>query len=289
MSWEPRILVVDGFLSEVEADEMHTLAHSMDFQSTNVVCKNGSGLRLNGTVTSTIANFPPSHDVVRRVKDRIAELSGLPTHWSEPLRGLHYSPGAFFRGHLDSHQHTHQRTSTRVATCLLYLNDVGDGDGGETHFPFAVSATGEGESAPPACRGFESKDPSVQSAEALDAYEDGSELHSVQELLGEPRGALGVTVRPRKGRAVLWWNRDADGALALRSGTRRLPTAARDEGGGDTLDALAVRGCAPAARGGLALPGVGGERGMCEQPRFHGDFAQALLRTLSTRSDVKKS
>ena len=174
-------------------------------------------MRLNGTVTSTIANFPVSHDVVRRVNDRIAELSGLPTHWSEPLRGLHYSPGAYFRGHLDSHQHTHQRTSTRVATCLLYLNDVGDGDGGETHFPFAVSATGVGESAPPACRGFESKDPSVQSAEALDAYEDGSELHSVQELLGEPRGALGVTVRPRKGRAVLWWNRDADGALALRS------------------------------------------------------------------------
>lgn len=87
----------------------------------------------------------------------------------------------------------------------------------QTFFPLAVNAaSGRGERAPPACVGYERKDPSSQSEEARRSYEDGSE-HEDAARLAEPAAALGVLVRPRRGRAVLWWNRDADGSLALRS------------------------------------------------------------------------
>eukprot|EP01052_Picozoa_sp_SAG31_P000793 SAG31_NODE_23_length_33717_cov_17.863585_13_plen_98_part_00 len=47
-----------------------------------------------------------------------------------------------------------------------------------------------------------------------ESYFDGSEFFNVTE---EERATLGVVVRPKKGRAVLWWNRMEDGEIDWRS------------------------------------------------------------------------
>lgn len=218
LSWEPRIVLIDDFLSGAESEALVAIAGElMQFNNMSVVLANGSSARLPETATSTIADFPPSHEIVQRVNARLAEVSGLPISWAEPLMAIKYSEGSYFRGHLDAHPHANQHTSTRVATCIVYLTDVPSDAGGETYFPLAVSASGRGDQLPPSCRSFEGKDANRQSAEVRAAYEDGSELGLDDAMRHAHRGALGVKVQPRKGRALLWWNREPDGEIAIRS------------------------------------------------------------------------
>lgn len=212
-SWEPRILVVDDFLTPEEADHMvSTIGSGKRLGSTAVVTTTGGAAVLAETVTSKIGTFPAHDPVVDRINDRISQLSFIPKDWGEPLHVLHYDPGQYFRGHLDVHAKPGRRTSSRVATCFLYLSDVEAG--GETHFPLAKKADGTRDPVPEACRGMEGKDASKQGADALDKYYDGSEFFSPSP---EELAELGLTVQPKKGRAVLWWNKAKNGDVDWRS------------------------------------------------------------------------
>ena len=105
---------------------------------------------------------------IDRINDRISQLSFTPKDWGEPLHVLHYDPGQYFRGHLDVHAKAGRRTSSRVATCFLYLSDVEAG--GETHFPLARKAGGGRDPVPKTCAGMEGKDATQQGKGALDQY-----------------------------------------------------------------------------------------------------------------------
>ena len=212
-SWEPRILVVDDFMTAEEADHMvSTIGSGKRLGSTAVVTTSGGAAVLANTVTSKIGTFPGNDPVIDRINDRISQLSFIPKDWGEPLHVLHYDPGQYFRGHLDVHAKPGRRTSTRVATCFLYLSDVESG--GETHFPLAKKAGGGRDPVPKTCEGMEGKDATLQGKDALDQYYDGSEFFSpTPEELAE----LGVTVLPKKGRAVLWWNKKKEGGPDWRS------------------------------------------------------------------------
>ena len=151
-SWEPRILVVDDFMTAEEADHMvSTIGSGKRLGSTAVVTTSGGAAVLANTVTSKIGTFPGNDPVVDRINDRISQLSFIPKDWGEPLHVLHYDPGQYFRGHMDVHAKPGRRTSTRVATCFLYLSDVEEG--GETHFPLAKKAGGGRDPVPKACEG----------------------------------------------------------------------------------------------------------------------------------------
>ena len=78
--------------------------------------------------------------IVKRVYTRISDLSFIPIPWGEPLHAIHYDPGQYFRGHLDVHAAPGRPTSSRVATCFIYMSDVESG--GETYFPMAKKADG---------------------------------------------------------------------------------------------------------------------------------------------------
>ena len=65
-SWEPRILVVDDFMTEAEADHMvKTVGGSKRLGSTAVVTTTGGAAVLANTVTSKIGTFPHADPVVR--------------------------------------------------------------------------------------------------------------------------------------------------------------------------------------------------------------------------------
>eukprot|EP01048_Picozoa_sp_COSAG05_P004070 COSAG05_NODE_205_length_14184_cov_81.700887_13_plen_317_part_00 len=120
VSWEPRLVVVDDFMTSAEADQM-VKATNIDFLgSTAVVTTEGSAEVLENTVTSHIGSFDDS-ETVDEMLARIAQLSFIPTDWSEPLHVLHYSPGEYFRAHLDVHAKHGRHTSSRIATAFLYL------------------------------------------------------------------------------------------------------------------------------------------------------------------------
>jgi hypothetical protein len=138
-AWEPRILIVDDFLSSDETDHM-VKVQGRRFGSTAVVTTDGGAEVLPNTVTSKIGYYPEGDQIVKRVNKRISDLSFIPIPWGEPLHAIHYDPGQYFRGHLDVHAAPGRPTSSRVATCFIYMSDVESG--GETYFPMAKKADG---------------------------------------------------------------------------------------------------------------------------------------------------
>jgi hypothetical protein len=188
-------------------------------EETAVVTTTGDAAVLPNTVTSSIATFERGLPAVQRTLKRISELSFTPVAWGEPLHVLHYDPGQFFRGHLDVHAKPGRHTSSRIATCFMYLSDVEQG--GETYFPHAKRADGGRDAAPSTCLGFEGKDVNAhsrtgQSRRVAEAYYDGSEFKQ-GHFSKEERQSAGVVIKPKKGRAVLWWNRKQDGGIDWRS------------------------------------------------------------------------
>ncbi|WP_144637902.1 2OG-Fe(II) oxygenase [Bordetella genomosp. 13] len=78
--------------------------------------------------------------LVARIEKRIAELTGLPVEHGEGLQILHYPTGAESTPHYDflmpaneANKASIARSGQRIATFIMYLNDVDAG--GETGFP----------------------------------------------------------------------------------------------------------------------------------------------------------
>jgi len=212
VSERPRIVVVDGFLEYAEAARLVAAgwAGQGGGGQTGVVTAAGDIRTLRGTATSQISRPPAAEPAIADLAARIRTLLPIPERRCEPFHMLRYGPGDFFRAHLDAHALRGRPTSSRVATCLVYLSDVVAG--GETWFPAAVPAGPAPDPPPGGCAGLDRKDRAVQGKDA-NRYYDGTEFED-----GNPTGgATGVVVRPRAGRAVLWWNKTPDGKVDLRA------------------------------------------------------------------------
>lgn len=65
--------------------------------------------------------------VVQAVEERMAKILGEDINYLERLNVVRYLPGEYFKVHHDG--------KFRPRTAFLYLNELPDGEGGETHFP----------------------------------------------------------------------------------------------------------------------------------------------------------
>ena len=164
---------------------------------------------LSHAVLHVLLGCHRSDEVVNRVNDRISELSFIPKHYGEPLHVMYYERGQYFKGHLDSGDQPRRARNSRIATCYIYLSDAAVG--GETYFPLAKKASGGRDSVPRACAGLDMIEVDQHAADIGSAQADF--LSSIEAELP----SLGVTVRPKKGRAVLWWNKAEDGEVDWRS------------------------------------------------------------------------
>eukprot|EP01062_Namystynia_karyoxenos_P029408 TRINITY_DN22098_c0_g1_i1.p1 TRINITY_DN22098_c0_g1~~TRINITY_DN22098_c0_g1_i1.p1 ORF type:complete len:485 (+),score=116.67 TRINITY_DN22098_c0_g1_i1:98-1456(+) len=229
LSREPRTLVADDFLTPTEAAEWAGLLDATQFGSTALVSKTGDAVLAGGTVSSQIATLMvhgrPEREqhMLRELERRIAEVSGIPVENGEPLRALLYHPGQYFRGHLDSHAYDGRPTTTRIATALVFVDDVPPEALGATYFPIArplpreeVRAAGFTEDVwtlDKRCLRYAGKDPDAQTAKVRDSYEDGAAMLANSTQKPGP----GMMVRAKRGRLLLWWDRLPNGAVDLLS------------------------------------------------------------------------
>ncbi len=155
---------------------------------------------------SDVAWLPPD-DLLKHVQERLATLTGFDVKAlrgaAEELQVIHYSaPGGVFKAHHDS-----TGFNPRLLTALIYLNSLslggeGEGEGnGGTWFPFAHGRGGSGNGS----------SPHLTSVNEAVAFALG--VTSVKEQ--------GMTIAPKKGSAVLFFNHAPDGTvdpLAVHAG-----------------------------------------------------------------------
>lgn len=136
----PRVVVVEGLLSDEECDELVALAAPRMARSETVDVATG-GNEVNAARTSRGMFFERGeNEVARRLEARIARLLDWPVDHGEGLQVLHYGPGAEYRPHHDYFDPAQlgsvpilKRGGQRVATVVTYLNTPQAGGG--TTFP----------------------------------------------------------------------------------------------------------------------------------------------------------
>jgi len=138
----PWIITFEDFLTEEECDHLIQMGYKSKYERSRDVGK----LQADGTydavesLTRTSENAWCSDsnkcredEVVQRIHDRIAKVTGVPAQNSEDLQILKYDVGQFYRPHHDYiHHQKNRRCGPRILTFFLYLSDVEEG--GATNF-----------------------------------------------------------------------------------------------------------------------------------------------------------
>jgi prolyl 4-hydroxylase len=140
LSMSPAIYWIENFLSNEECD--HLIAISQDKMAQSLVYKDDySPLEETGVRSSKSAHLPMGYDyTIKVIEARIASTTRLPLEFGEPFQVLNYQLGQEYKQHHDFFDPLNpggakviEMTGQRIATMLLYLNDVPKG--GETFFP----------------------------------------------------------------------------------------------------------------------------------------------------------
>ena len=143
----PWVLVLDEFLSQMECQRLIQLGHQKGYKpSGDVVANTNSDDDKDGTKTyyqvqyntrRTSTNAWCDADghcdkdpIVQNIQKRIQQLTNIPKTHSEHFQLIRYETNQHYETHSDFIPYSN---NPRIATLLLYLNDVMDG--GETRFP----------------------------------------------------------------------------------------------------------------------------------------------------------
>ena len=138
VSTDPKISVIPDFLSPAECEHLITVSGRAGFErslvgrgayATNAVDKSeGFVNQFSDNRTSLSVMLAAAvDDVVAGIELRLAGLVQLPVEQLEQLVVVKYEPGQYFNVHHDG--------IFRPVTVFIYLNDLPENGGGETHFP----------------------------------------------------------------------------------------------------------------------------------------------------------
>jgi prolyl 4-hydroxylase len=216
----PLLYRVSGLLSAEEC--RHVVRSATPSLESSGTPMQGGGQAQNFRTSST-AWVPTAEDaLLRTLSERVAALMGLPP--SGLLAGKASDSGKmqvvqYGRGQQYGVHHDCNGLIRRYATCLYYLGDVNGG--GETLFPAASDDEAEWAFLP-------NVDAAISYFLAPEHKHVGARLDpglerqvaAAAEAAGSLRGGsmpTGVSVTPKMGDAVLWYNYDADGKLDPRA------------------------------------------------------------------------
>lgn len=189
LSWEPRAFLYRNFLSHEECEHMKKLAQPKLKKS--FVVNRDTGKSFDSNVRTSHGTFlARGHDpVIARIENRIAKATHIPIENGEGMQILRYQDGQKYEPHLDyffdEWNKSPQKGGQRIATFLSYLETVEEG--GETVFPQAVEKPNYGPNERSEC------------------------------------GRRGLSVKPVKGDAVLFYSITTDGKEDPRSSHGSCP------------------------------------------------------------------
>ncbi|PNW83399.1 hypothetical protein CHLRE_05g244700v5 [Chlamydomonas reinhardtii] len=181
ISWVPRAFIYHGFLSHAECD--HLIGLALPKLERSLVVGNKSD-EVDPIRTSYSASIGYNEtDVVADIEGRIARWTHLPRSHQEPMEVLRYINGQKYDAHWDWFDETETGGTgggNRMATALMYLSDMEPAAGGETALPLA---------------------------QPLDWEVQGVEGRGYSECASK----MGISVRPKKGDVLLFWDMEPGG------------------------------------------------------------------------------
>ncbi len=136
----PEVMLVDGFMSDTECEELIEQSRHKLLPSTIVDPQSGDR-RVIAARSSEGTYFQRGENaLVQRLERRISELMNWPVERGEGIQVLRYQAGAEYSPHFDYFPEQNSGSALhlaqggqRVATLVMYLKDVIEG--GETVFP----------------------------------------------------------------------------------------------------------------------------------------------------------
>lgn len=136
-----RFRIIEDFLTRKECDQLIALGRERLAPSTGFNVQKGQSemtdWRKSEGCFFGIGEFP----LISKIEKEIREITRIPVDHGEGLQLLHYRPGGYYKAHYDyfdprfegNRSQIENRGGQRVATFMIYLNDVEEG--GETYFP----------------------------------------------------------------------------------------------------------------------------------------------------------
>ncbi|KAK9755104.1 hypothetical protein RND81_01G002600 [Saponaria officinalis] len=179
LSWEPRAFLYHNFLSKEECEYLISLAKPHMTKSTVVDSKTGKSKDSRVRTSSGTFLRRGQDKIIRDIEKRIADFTFIPVEHGEGLQILHYEEGQKYEPHYDYFldDFNTKNGGQRIATVLMYLSDVEEG--GETVFPAAPG-----------------------NFSSLPGWDEKSEC-----------AKKGLSVKPRRGDALLFWSMRPDATL----------------------------------------------------------------------------
>ncbi|KAL5702923.1 procollagen-proline 4-dioxygenase [Ranunculus cassubicifolius] len=179
VSWSPRIIVLHNFLSMEECDYLRAIAKPRLHISTVVDTKTGKAIKSNVRTSSGmfLNTNERKYPTIQAIEKRIAVFSQIPAENGELIQVLRYEKDQYYKPHHDYFSDTFNLKRGGQRIATMLMYLTDNVEGGETYFPQA--GTGECE-----CGG---------------------------------KTVKGMSVKPIKGDAVLFWSMGLDGESDPRS------------------------------------------------------------------------
>ncbi|XP_015887059.3 prolyl 4-hydroxylase 1 [Ziziphus jujuba] len=173
ISWSPRIIVLHNFLSMEECNYLRAIALPRLATSTVVDTKTGKGIKSNVRTSSGMFLNPDerTYPMIQAIEKRISVYAQIPIENGELIQVLRYEKSQFYKPHHDYFSDTFNLKRGGQRIATVLMYLSEDVVGGETYFPMA----GTGECS---CGG---------------------------------KTVKGLSVKPIKGDAILFWSMGLDG------------------------------------------------------------------------------
>ncbi|KAE9611642.1 putative procollagen-proline 4-dioxygenase [Lupinus albus] len=141
LSWSPRITLLHNFLSMEECDFLRAIALPRLKNSTVVDNKTGKSIK-SGVRTSSgmfLSNEQRKNPMVQAIEKRISVYAQVPIENGELIHVLRYQKNQFYKPHFDYFSETYNLKRGGQRIATMLMYLTDDVEGGETIFPMASS------------------------------------------------------------------------------------------------------------------------------------------------------
>ncbi|XP_028795312.1 prolyl 4-hydroxylase 1-like [Neltuma alba] len=137
LSWSPRIILLRNFLSMEECEYLKALGYPHLQNSRVIDDKTGKGVDTKRRTSSGmfLSSKDRKHPMVQAIERRISIYAQVPVENGEPMQILRYEKNQYYELHLDYFSDTYDLKNNGQRIATMLMYLSDNVEGGETYFP----------------------------------------------------------------------------------------------------------------------------------------------------------